>query len=110
MQASEIFLSVLTLGEILKGIESLKSRDKFQSKILAKWLVQLSVSFSGRLLPIDLQAAKSWAKMNAKRNYPVIDSLLAATASSQNMILVTRNTKDFKDYDIKTLNPFEFKN
>jgi predicted nucleic acid-binding protein len=93
--ATELYLSVLTLGEIRKGVEALA--DSGRRTVLREWLErELPVFFAERVLPIDAGVAHQWGQLQAEagRSLPAIDSLLAATALHHNLVLVTRNLKD----------------
>lgn len=103
-----LYLSVLTLGEIRKGIERLD--DAARRQHLIDWLeVELPNYFLGRLLDIDAHTADRWGRLmsSAGRPLPAIDGLLAATALQHDLTLVTRNTKDFAGLDIQLINPWE---
>lgn len=102
----EIFLSVLTVGELRRGIESLHRRDASSAAALNRWLRGLLGGFGDRILPIDRSVAEEWGRMNALQSLPVIDGLLAATAKVQGLTLVTRNTKDMARTGVNCLNPF----
>lgn len=104
---NDIYISVLTLGEIRKGIEKVVLEDKRQ-KILS-WLEQdLRHWFQDRIIPIDESIADKWGFLMAQTpsSLPAIDSLLAATALTKNLKLVTRNVKDFQFASLEILNPF----
>jgi predicted nucleic acid-binding protein len=106
--ATELYLSVLTLGEIRKGVEALT--DSGRRTVLSEWLErELPVFFAARLLPIDGAVAHQWGQLLAEagRSLPAIDSLLAATALHHNLVLVTRNLKDFAGLPVQVLNPWE---
>jgi predicted nucleic acid-binding protein len=106
--ATELYLSVLTLGEIRKGVEALT--DSGRRTVLNQWLErELPVFFADRLLPIDAGVAHQWGQLLAKagRSLPAIDSLLAATALHHNLVLVTRNLKDVAGLPLKVLNPWD---
>ena len=106
--ATELYLSVLTLGEIRKGVEALT--DSGRRTVLNQWLErELPVFFADRLLPIDAGVAHQWGQLLAEagRSLPAIDSLLAATAMHHNLVLVTRNLKDVAGLPVKVLNPWE---
>jgi len=106
--ATELYLSVLTLGEIRKGVEALT--DSGRRTVLNQWLErELPVFFAERLLPIDAGVAHQWGLLLAEagRSLPAIDSLLAATALHHNLVLVTRNLKDFAGLPVQVLNPWE---
>ncbi|GAA3173404.1 type II toxin-antitoxin system VapC family toxin [Nonomuraea roseoviolacea] len=101
-----LYLSVLVLGEIRKGVELLRRRDAIQAGAYESWLDRLQREFRTRILPVTLDVAEEWGRMNAKRPLPVVDGLIAATASAHGWILVTRNVKDFADLDVKMVDPF----
>ena len=102
-----LYVSVLTLGEIRKGIEALadrKRREKFRL-----WLEhELPAWFDGRVLPVDLAVADRWGRLLAEvgRPVPTTDSLLAATALHHELRLVTRNSGDFEYPGLQVINPF----
>jgi predicted nucleic acid-binding protein len=103
-----LYLSVLSLGEIRKGIEAVA--DPAFRQTLTDWLeVQLPDWFVGRLLGIDAQVADRWGRVQASagRTLPAIDGLLAATALQHDLTLVTRNTKDFAGLSVPLVNPWE---
>ncbi|MEV0200472.1 type II toxin-antitoxin system VapC family toxin [Nonomuraea sp. NPDC050691] len=101
-----LYLSVLVLGEIRKGVELLRRRDATQAGAYESWLDRLQHEFRTRILPVTLDVAEEWGRMNAKRPLPVVDGLIAATASAHGWILVTRNVKDFAGLDVKMVDPF----
>ncbi len=101
-------LSVLTLGEIRKGIERLRKRDMIQAAGLENWLEELERRFSSKVLPVTDRIADQWGRLQAIRALPEIDALLAATALEHDLTLVTRNESDFKGLGITILNPFKF--
>ena len=106
--ASVLFVSVLTLGEIRKGIEALPSGKK--KLALRDWLeVELPAYFSGRVLAVDLPVVDHWGRMLAqiKRPAAAIDSLIAATALCHGLSLVTRNEADFKFPGLEVINPWQ---
>ena len=103
-----LFLSVLTLGEIRKGVE-MRAADSRRAALL-DWLeVQLPRFFSGRLLAIDAATAERWGHLTAAagRPLPAVDGLLAATALQHDLVLVTRNVRDFAGLGVRLLNPWE---
>jgi toxin FitB len=103
-----LYLSVLTLGEIRKGIEQVKDPKRRQS--LIDWLeVELPHYFVGRLLSVDSLTADRWGYLmaSARRPLPAIDGLLAATALQHQLTLVTRNTRDFEGSGVALINPWE---
>jgi predicted nucleic acid-binding protein len=107
---AEIYLSVLVLGEIRKGLERARLGNPAQVRALENWLAAIGTTFAERILPIDQAIADEWGRMSAKRPVSTIDALLAATAKVNDMTLVTRNTVDVADLGAKVLNPFEARN
>ncbi|MFM9047538.1 MAG: type II toxin-antitoxin system VapC family toxin [Cyanobium sp.] len=106
--AGELYLSVLSLGEIRRGVEKLEAGPR--QRALRTWLEQeLPAFFAGRLLPIDKGVAHRWGHLMAKvgRPLPAIDSLLAATAQEHNLVLITRNLKDVAELPVAVFNPWE---
>ncbi|RPH56154.1 type II toxin-antitoxin system VapC family toxin [bacterium] len=102
----EIFLSVLTVGEIRKGIENIRRRDERTAEALEAWLGELVATHSDRILPVDEAIAELWGRFNVPDPLPVLDSLLAATASVHGLTLVTRNVRDVRRTGVECLNPF----
>lgn len=105
-----LYLSVLTLGEIRKGV--LRLRDPSRRVALSAWLdSELTLRFAGRILPIDQAVADRWGQLTARQDaldspVPVIDGLLAATALEHNLTFVTRNTKDVIRTGVPLFNPW----
>jgi predicted nucleic acid-binding protein len=104
---ADIYLSVLVLGEIRKGIERAQLRDPQRARALETWLAAICESFSDRVLPVDKLVADEWGRMSAQRSVPTIDALLAATAKMHRMTLATRNLPDVAGLGAEVLNPFE---
>jgi len=102
----DLFLSTLTLGEIRKGVEGLRPRDAAKAAALEAWLREVVDAFGARLLGVDATVADAWGRMSAMRSAPVVDALLAATASVHGLVLVTRNTADVEGLGAEVLNPF----
>ena len=107
---SKLFLSVLTIGEIRKGIVRLDSGKKKAE--LENWLEKLRVRFSRRILPITEKTFLVWGKMYGEFERkgivrPAFDSLLEATALEHDLIFVTRNVKNFQNSQVTILNPWE---
>ena len=105
--SSALYLSVLTLGEIRKGIDALPDRKRRAA--LLDWLeADLPAFFSGRVLAIDERVADRWGRLlaAAARPLPAIDSLLAATAASHDLVMVTRNARDFAGLGISVIDPW----
>ena len=104
---ADLYLSVLVLGEIRKGIELARRRDSVKAKALESWLTQVDAAFGDRVLAIDRSVADEWGRMSALRPIPVIDGLLAATAKVHRLTLVTRNDANVSGVGAMVLNPFK---
>ena len=105
--ATSLYLSVLTLGELRKGIDSLA--DAKRRLKLVDWLeTELPLFFAGRILSIDQGVADHWGRLLAVagRPLPAIDSLLGATAAHHGLTMVTRNSKDFDNLGLEVFNPW----
>jgi predicted nucleic acid-binding protein len=102
-----LYLSVLVLGEIRRGVERVRPSDPVQARALEAWLTQVIKLFGDRILPIDQAVADAWGRMGAARPLSAIDALLAATAKVNGMTLVTRNAAHVAGLGVGVLNPFE---
>ncbi len=105
--SATLYLSVLTLGELRKGIEGLPEGER--KRRLLDWLeVDLPAFFAGRILPVDAHVADRWGRLVAQagRPLPAIDSLLAATALTHGLTLVTRNLRDFQYSGLGVVDPW----
>ena len=102
-----LFLSVLTIGEIRKGIERMVHGDR-KARLVTFLEKDVQVQFEGRILPIDLSIAETWGTLEAHagRPLPPVDALLAATAIVHNLSLVTRNIKHFSFAQLRLLDPW----
>ena len=106
--ADALFLSVLTLGELRRGIESLRFKDPTAASALDRWMEGVRTEFADRILPVDEAVAEQWGRLCIRQPLPSIDGLLSATASVHGLTVVTRNTADFDRSGVPVLNPFEF--
>jgi toxin FitB len=102
-----LFLSVLTLGELRKGVALKRRVDPEAATELAIWVEGIANNFADRILPIDSATALRWGELSAGRSLPVIDMLIAATALSRDLTLVTRNTRDFESSGALLLDPWQ---
>lgn len=103
----DLFLSTLVLGEIRKGVELARPRDPGKAVALERWLREVEAAFNGRMLGIDNAVSDQWGRMSAIRPVPVIDGLLAATALTNGLTLVTRNDRDVAGLGATVFNPFK---
>ena len=104
---SQLWLSVLVLGELRRGVELLRRRDDNGARALDGWLDGLVAEFSDRLLPIDEGVVDLWGRLGVPDPVPVVDGLMAATAMAHDLTLVTRNVVDVERTGVDVLNPFD---
>jgi predicted nucleic acid-binding protein len=106
----KLFLSVLNLGELQKGISKLP--DSTKKEELQAWVaLDLVERFTGRILELDLETALCWGRLQgeaeqAGEKLPVMDSLIAATAAAHGLIVVTRNVRDIERCGVRVCNPW----
>ena len=102
-----IYLSVVTLGEIMKGIALKERNDPRAAASLQQWLEQLRHDYAEHILPITDGIASEWGRIAAVRTRGMADGLIAATASRHRKTIVTRNAGDFADLGIPLINPWQ---
>lgn len=108
VEVKDIYVSVMVLGEIRRGVERIRHRGDFvQALALERWLEQLQSVYAETILDLDVQVADLWGRLQVPDPLPPIDSLLAATAIVHDLVLVTRNVKDIRATGVRCLNPFE---
>jgi len=101
------YISVLSFGEIRRGLEVLRKKSPEQCDALEVWLQSLRVDYASCTIGITREIAGRWGEMCSRRPLPVMDSLLAATALEFGLTLATRNTRDFAGLGISTVDPFQ---
>ena len=102
----DIYLSVLVIGEIRRGIESIRRRDARAASSLELWLRRLVADHEDRILPVDQRIAEEWGRISVPSRPPSVDGLLAATARVHGLTLVTRNVADVRRTGVLFKNPF----
>lgn len=105
--SSSLFISVLTIGELRKGIEMKRQVDAALAGELGQWVDGLETLFADRILAVDVPVAHLWGVLSAGRSLPVIDTLIAATALVHGLTVVTRNGADMEATGVSLLNPWE---
>jgi len=102
------YLSVITVGEIRRGVEQIRAKDPVKAAGFEKALVEIVAIFDGRILEIGLDECEIWGRLCPNERLPDVDGLLAATAIRHGLVIVTRNTKDFVRSGVKVVNPWGF--
>ena len=104
--ADDLYLSVLVIGEVRRGIERLIRRDPDQAEVYEAWLDTVLRAYADRIIPIDAEVADEWGRMSVPDPVPIVDGLMAATAKVRGMTFVTRNAADVERTGVSLLDPF----
>lgn len=107
VEPTMVYLSVITLGEIMKGIALKERSDRAFASRLLRWLVELQHDHADRIMPISDRVAIEWGRLAAERPRAMADGLIAATAIVYGKVIVTRNVSDFADARVPVINPWE---
>lgn len=102
-----VYLSTLTLGEIMRGIALKQKSDPKAARHLAEWLRKIRHDHVDRIVPVNDQISVEWGRIAAIRPRGDVDGLIAATAIVHDLILVTRNIRDFEDTGASIVNPWD---
>lgn len=106
-RASDLYLSVVTLAEIERGIAQQLLRNPDFARDLAQWVERTLAWFADRILPVDVATARRWGRLSADIGNQDVDLLIAATALEHGLIVVTRNVRHFQPTGVEVLNPFD---
>lgn len=102
---TDLHISAVTIGELQAGVEITRDRDSAKAAKIEAWLEQVAETYN--ILPMDSRTFRCWARLMHKRSDKLIeDAMIAATAEIFNLIVVTRNIRDFAQFGVRTLNPF----
>lgn len=107
IDTDDLYLSCITIGELKSGALKKSKTDVKTGKLLIKWIDGLMADYEEQILNIDLETCAIWAQLLNIDSTNAIDGLIAAQSLQSNMVLVTRNIKHFKMFDIKLFNPFD---
>ena len=101
-----VFVSIMTVGEIMQGVALRQRADPVGALPLTQWLEELRTLYADRILPIGDAVAMTWGRLMARRTLPVVDGLIAATALVHGKVLVTRNGAHFDATGVEVVNPW----
>jgi toxin FitB len=105
-QEEQLFLSAVTLGELQGGVERTRRQDTVKADEIESWLDQVSPSY--QVLAMDAQCFREWGRlMHEKPDQLLEDGMIAATARIHGLIVATRNERDFRQFDVRIVNPFK---
>jgi toxin FitB len=105
---TQVLLSAVTVGELQGGIEKTRRQNPAKALEIESWLGSLPESF--RILPMDIDCFREYARLMDGKSHDLIeDAMIAATARVHRLTVVTRNIKDFRLFPVETFNPFQFK-
>ncbi len=107
--SDDLWTSALVVGEIRRGIESVRRRDAPGAVSLDAWIDDLAVAYAERVLVVSVEIAEEWGRLSVPDPLPIIDGLLAATAKVHRLTLVTRNVRDVARTGVSCLDPFSRK-
>ena len=106
-RTADLYLSVVTVGEIERGIAQQQRHDPSFAQELALWLDRVLAWYGDRILPVDAATARRWGQLSAALGHEGADLLIAATALEHGLTVVTRNARHFQPTGVPVLNPFE---
>lgn len=105
-KSRELFLSVLTIGELRRGVERVRRRDPTSANALEHWLGRTVDAFANRIIGVDQAIAERWGHLGTPDPAPAIDALIAATAIERDLVVVTRNVKHIAGTGAPFVDPF----
>lgn len=100
-------MSVVTLGELRRGVERVRRRDPAAADALEGWLKRTSIEFGDRIIAVDQNIADRWGRLGTPDPIPAVDGLIAATALERDLVVVSRDRKHFSRIGVPHLDPFE---
>jgi predicted nucleic acid-binding protein len=106
-RSSDLFLSVLTIGEIEKGIGRQRRLDPVFADALTQWLETTMQRYMDRILPVSVPIARRWGSLSAQLGHSGADLLIAATAMEHGLAVITRNVRHFEPTGVEVVDPFD---
>ena len=103
---NDVHVSVITLGEIERGIEKVRATDPAYASALSGWLQTILDNYADRIVDVDVSIARRWGVLGHYHEHAPVDAMLAATAIERGLVLVTRNVRDIDRTGVRWLNPF----
>ena len=104
--ADQLFLSAVTVGEIQAGIEITREQDAAKAEELEVWLDQVVAGYG--VLPMDAAAFREWARLKHRKSHTLFeDAMIAATAIVHRLTVATRNVRDFREFEVDLVDPFQ---
>jgi predicted nucleic acid-binding protein len=105
VDAANLHVSAMTIGELQAGVEATRDIDPTKAGQIESWLEQIAQTYS--VLPLDSEILRCWARLMHKRSDDLIaDAFIAATAAVHDLVVATRNIRDFHHFGVRTFNPF----
>jgi predicted nucleic acid-binding protein len=109
LHAEQLFISAVTMGELQAGVEKTRKNDLSKAGEIERWINQISDFY--QVLPMDTRCFREWAQlMSGRSNYLMEDAMIAATARVHNLVVATRNERDFQNLRVDLFNPFKISN
>lgn len=106
-EGTELYLSVITIGELRQGVERIRHRgDKLQAQRLERWLLQVTTAYADRILPLDEETAHVWGRLRVPNPENPLDKQIAATALIHDLVVVSRNVDHFAPTGVRVISPF----
>lgn len=104
-RGSDLYLSVVTIGEVERGIFQQRSRDPVFAQELTAWLEEVLTFYADRVLPVDLAIARRWGRLTAALGHSSADLLIAATALEHGLTVATHNVQHFEPSGVPVVDP-----
>jgi len=107
VDGARLYLSVLTIGEMKKGVEKKRLTDAVAAEQIGRWTDRIETDFADRILDVTAEVARLWGALSKEGRAPVVDTLIAATGLVHGLTVVTRNVKDFAATEVPLINPWD---
>lgn len=106
--AEDLFISVIAIGELWRGVEQVQRRDPPSAWHLARWVRHIEHVHRARILPVTTAIARRWGRFSVEQLLPAEDALMAATALENGLVVATRNVRDFNRSGVVLVNPWDY--